>query len=74
MSIFSNIKQYSSTNNCITNVFRSSSDYTGNDLYKKCDNRTFNKTENVTKHINNYSYGITNNYIVKDKQCKGNVS
>ena len=31
-------------------------------LYKKFGNRTFNNTENVAKHINNYSNGITNNY------------
>ena len=53
-------------NNYIPNVFRSNNGYIGNNIYiyiyKKYDNTTFDKTENVTKHINNYSNDVTNNY------------
>ena len=55
------ILQNFSTKHSITNVFRSNNDYTGNNLYKKYDNRTFNNTNNITKHINNYSNDVTNN-------------
>ena len=33
-------------------------------FYKKYDNRTFDNTENITKHINNYSTHVTNNYKI----------
>ena len=43
-------------------MFRSSNNYTANNLYKKYGKRTFNTTENITNHINNYSNDITNSY------------
>ena len=56
-----NIKQDLSTTHYITNVFRSNSDYIGNNVYKRYDNRTFNNTNGITKHINSHSNDVTNN-------------
>ena len=69
-----NIKKHFPTKTCITNVFRINNDYIENKVYKKYDNRTFNKPKNITEHLNNHSNDITNNYNMnKNKQCKGNV-
>ena len=59
-----NVKKDLSTKNYLTNVFRNNNNYTENNLYKKYDNRTFNTAEDITKHINNYSNDITNNYKI----------
>ena len=56
-----NVEKPFSTKNCLTNVFRSSNNYTGNIFYKKYYNRTCNSTNTITKHINNYNNYITNN-------------
>ena len=54
----------------IANVFRSNSDYIVHILYKKYDNRTFNKTENIIKHVNNYSNDVTNSDNIKNNVKK----
>ena len=33
-------------------------------MYKKYDNRIFNNTHNITKHINNSSNDVTNSYKI----------
>ena len=43
-------------------MFRSCNDYIGGILFKTYDNRAFNTTGNITKHISNYSNGVTNGY------------
>ena len=58
-----NVRDFS-TKHYITNVFRSNNDYIENILYKEYGSRTFNATENITKHINNYSNDVTNNYKI----------
>ena len=60
----SNIEDFS-TKHYITNAFRSSNDYIGNNVYKKYDNRTFNNTNHTSKHINNYSNDVINNYKIE---------
>ena len=70
--MFLNIKKDFSTKHYVTNVFRSNNDYIENKSHKKYDNRTFNKTENVTKHIHNYSNNVTKKYKI-NKICKENV-
>ena len=51
-----------STKNYISNNYESQVGYIGNNIYKKYVNRIFNNTNNITKHINNYSNDVTNNY------------
>ena len=38
--------------------------YVENNLYKKQDSRTFNDTDNIHKHINQYSTDVFNNYKI----------
>ena len=61
-----NVKKDFSTNNYISNNYKSQIDYIENNIYKKQDNRTFNNTNNIYiyKHINNYSNDVTNNYKI----------
>ena len=59
-----NVKKDFSTKNYISNNYKSQIDYIENNLYKKQDNRTFNNTNNIYKHINNYSNDVTNNYKI----------
>ena len=40
-------------------MFRSNNGYIENNVYKKYDNRIFNHTSNITKHINNHSNDVT---------------
>ena len=54
------------TKHYITNVFRSNNDYIGNNVYKEFDNRTFNNTSNITKHISNHSNDVTNGYKINE--------
>ena len=61
-SVF-NIKNFS-TKHYITNVFRSNNGYIEHNVYKKYDNRTFNNTNTITKHTNNHSNDVTNNFKV----------
>ena len=54
----------SSTKNYISNNYKSQIGYIENNLYKKQGNIIFNNTNNITKHIDKYSSGVTNNYKV----------
>ena len=63
-----NVKKDFSTKNYISNNYKSQNDYIENNLYKKQDNITFNNTNNITKHFNNYSNDVTNNYKIKKIQ------
>ena len=38
--------------------------YVENNIYKRFDNRTFNNTNNIYKHINQYSADAFNNYKI----------
>ena len=58
-----NVNKDFSTKHYITNAVRNN-DYIENNLYKKYDNRTINETENITKHMNNYSNDVTHNYKI----------
>jgi hypothetical protein len=58
------IKKEFSTKNYISNNYKSQIDYIENNLYKKQDNRTFNNTNHIYKHINNYSNDVSNNYKI----------
>ena len=48
----------------MSNNYKSQIAYVENNLYKKQDNRTFNNTNNIYKHINQYSTDINNNYKI----------
>ena len=63
-----NVKKDYSTKNYISNNYKSQIAYIENNLYKKQDNRTFNNTNNIYKHINNYSNDVTNNYKINKIQ------
>jgi len=63
-----NVKNDYSTKNYISNNYKSQIAYIENNLYKKHDNRTFNNTNNIHKHINNYSNDVTNNYKINKIQ------
>ena len=52
----------------VTNNYKSQIDYIENNLYKKQDNRICNNTNNITKHINNYSNDVTNTYKINKIQ------
>ena len=45
-------------------MFRSNSDYIGNNVCKEYDNRIFNNTNNITKHVNDHSNDVTNSHKV----------
>ena len=51
--------------NYISNNYKSQIGYIDNNLYKKYD-IIFKNTNNITKHINNYSNDVTNNYKVHE--------
>ena len=59
-----NMKKDFSTKQYITNAFRCNNGYIENDVYKKYDNRIFNNTNIITKHMNNHSNDVTNNYKI----------
>ena len=48
----------------ISNNYKSQIAYVENNLYKKQDSRTFNNTNNIYKHINQYSTDVFNNYKI----------
>ena len=63
-----------STKNYLTNVFRSNNNYTENNTHTKYDNITLNITNIITKHINNYNNGISNNYKISEiRKCKKHI-
>ena len=49
----------------ITNNYKSQIAYVEDNLYKKQGSRTFNNTNNIYKHINQYSTDVFNNYRIK---------
>ena len=59
-----NIKKDYSYKTYITNNHKSQIGYIENNLYKKYDNRIFNNTNNIHKHINLHSNDVTNNYKI----------
>ena len=63
-----NVKKGYSTNNYISNNYKSQIDYIETNIYKKQDNRTFNNTNNMYKHINSYSTDATNSYKINKIQ------
>ena len=58
-----NVKGYS-YKTYISNNHKPQIAYVDNNLYKRSDNRTFNNTNNVYKHINQYSTDVFNNYKI----------
>ena len=52
----------------VSNNYKSHVGYVGNNLYKKQDNRTCNNTNNMYKHINQYSTDVFNNYKINKTQ------
>ena len=63
-----NVKKYFSTKNYISNNYTSHNDYIEHNLYKKHGNIIFNNTNNISKHINNYSNYVTNTYKINKIQ------
>ena len=63
-----------STNKYICNNYKWQIGYIDNNLYKKQDNKIFNDTNNITKHNNNYSNGVTNEYNINKIQNLKNIS
>ena len=60
-------------NNYISNNYKSQIAYVEHNSYKLYDNITFNKTNNISKPINQYTTDAVNNY--KDQQgCKSKQS
>ena len=61
-----NAKKDYSYNTYVSNNYKSHTGYVENNPYKKHDNRTFNKTNNIHKHINQYATDEFNNYEIKN--------
>ena len=55
-----NVKDYSHKT-YVGNSYKSQIAYVENNLYKRSENRTFNNTNNIYKHINQYSTDVFNN-------------
>ena len=55
------VKHDYSYNTYVSNNYKSQIAYVGHNLYKSYDNRTFNNTSNIHKHINQYSTDVFNN-------------
>ena len=49
-----NLKKYNSYKTYVSNNYKSQIAYVENNIYKISDNRTFNNTNNIYKHINKY--------------------
>ena len=49
---------------CVSNNYKSQIAYVGNNIYKISDNRTYNNTNNIHTHINQYSTDVFNNYKI----------
>ena len=58
-----NVKGYS-YKTYTTNNYKSHIGYVETNLYKRSDNITFNNTNNIHKHINQYSTDVLNNYKI----------
>ena len=48
----------------MSNTYKSQIAYVENTLYKRYDNITFNDTNNISKHINQYTTDVANNYKI----------
>ena len=59
-----NAKKDYSYKTYVSNNYKSQIAYVGNNLYKKQDSRTSNNTNNIYKHINQYSADVFNNYKI----------
>ena len=59
-----NAKKDYSYKTYVSNNYKTHIGYVENNLYKKQDNRTFNNTNNIYKHINQYSTDVFNNYKI----------
>ena len=68
-----NIKKDYSYKTYITNNHKSHIGYIENNLYKKSDNRVFNNTNNIHKHINLHNNDVTNNYKINNFKFKENI-
>ena len=58
-----NVKGYS-YKTYISNSYKPQIAYVGNNLYKISDNRVFNTTNNIYKHIDQYPTDVLNNYKI----------
>ena len=56
------LKRYYSSNNYTSNNYKSQIAYVDNNLYKRSDNRIFNNTIIISKHINQYTTDVVNDY------------
>ena len=59
-----NVKKDYSYKTYISNNYKSQIAYAGNNLYKRYDNRTSNNTNDIHKHINQYSTDVFINYKI----------
>ena len=59
-----NVKKDYSYKTYVSNNYKSHIGYVENNLYKEQDNRTFNGTSNIYKHINQYSTDVFNSHKV----------
>ena len=66
MRMYQMLKKGCSYKTYVSNNYKSQIGYVENDLYKKQGNRTFNNTNNIYKHINQYSTDVFNNYKIKN--------
>ena len=57
----------------MSNNYKSQIAYLENDLYKRHDNRVFNNTNNIYKHINQYATDAFNNYKITNSICKESI-
>ena len=48
----------------VSNNYKPQIVYVENNMYKRSDNRTFNNTSNIHKHMNTYSTDVFNNYKI----------
>ena len=46
----------------MSNNYKSQIVYIENNMYKRYDNRTFNNTDSISKHINQHTTDIADNY------------
>ena len=58
------VKKELSYKTCASNIYKPRIANVENNIYKRCDNRTFNDTDNIYKHVNQYSTDVFNNYKI----------
>ena len=54
----------------VSKIHKSQIGYVENNQYIRSDNRTFNNTNNLYKHINQYPTDVFNNYNMNKTKCK----